>query len=423
MKIKLLLFAAFILFVACSDQDKSETSLLQPVSQEHKANIRTYEEALTIAENAISLLNEKTTRSGLNDRKIDLNDRQIFKLDSKTRATANVNDTLIYVFNFENSEGFALVSASKATEGLLAITEYGHCNTEESSGISGFDMFVDMAKNYVANTSSTQLRDTLSSIVEEYVFTSHDYTGPYVSVRWGQTYLAGEFCPNGICGCAATAMAQVMSYFEYPTSMTIDYPNSDVTSQSFNWSDMRIHYPKHYISTCFPTNHDVHKSISRLCRQLGHVSNSNYKYDGTGTWTRTDSLKYTMQYYGFNTSGWNYYNSTYAHADIDNGKVIIMYGNHNGVGGHFWILDGYDDVDYYIYQYVHEEGSDELVLVAILGPYSTKLNHINWGWFGVNNGYFAADVFYAANVLIPDTNQNYSTNSFNSYLYTLSISN
>ena len=411
------------LIVSCST-DERETSIQDDPTREIINSIRSYEEAQEIAQNAVSLLDsESDTRSSVHQRKIAQEGKIVYKLDAKTRSNGIANDTLIYVFNFENNDGFALVSASRATEGLLAVTEKGHCNPEEQSGIEGFDLFIEMAKDYVANANIRSLEpiDSLMSISVEYEYT-HNIVGPYVNVRWGQTHTEGEFCPNNICGCASTAMAQVMSYYEYPGSMTITYPESDQTFQVFDWPAMKNHLTHHYLAACFSDNVDVHKSIGRLCRQLGFISNSEYHTDGTGTWTYTSDLKSTMNYYGYNTYGWYDFDNSYACQVLDNENVIIMYGNHQGTNGHFWVFDGYDAATYYIYTYTYVEGGSERELTRVSGPHSVLLNHLNWGWYGVNNGYFLSNVFDPSQVQFPDTNSNYATTIFDTNLKTLTIS-
>ena len=145
MKTKLFSFISIAVIMASCTLDPVENYDNQAVSTQKNATIRSYVEALEIAQNSISLLDGAAkTRGTVNNRIIDLSEKKVFKLDALTRTESNVNDTLIYVFNFENNEGFALVSASKATEGLLAITEEGYCNPDETSGIDGFDLFLEM---------------------------------------------------------------------------------------------------------------------------------------------------------------------------------------------------------------------------------------------------------------------------------------
>lgn len=63
-----------------------------------------------------------------------------------------LNDTLLYVFNFNDEQGFAVVSANRQTEGLIAAVEMGSYDPAIPTGNPGFDTYMQMAKVYVANT-------------------------------------------------------------------------------------------------------------------------------------------------------------------------------------------------------------------------------------------------------------------------------
>ena len=124
-------------------QAESETQLMKVQSK-----YRTYEEALAIAQDAISMLGKSSvTRSG-NPRTIDIHNVQYIVNTSSTRSDGKT-DTLMYVFNYDDNAGFAVVSANRATEGLIAVTEQGNYVAGEETGNGGFDLYMDMAEEYV----------------------------------------------------------------------------------------------------------------------------------------------------------------------------------------------------------------------------------------------------------------------------------
>ena len=212
------------LMTACTNQETIESVPVLTEQSTVNNNIRSYEDALKIAQASITMLDgyKSSTRGKLNSRKIDLdNSRNVIKYKNKTRSNLGINDTLIYVFNFENEEGFVLVSASEKTEAVLAITEQGSYNPEVKSEIAGFELFIDLAKEYVAYTSKDENCKTCTRGLQVDTFV-HNYTitvEPYVTVKWGQSTPEGEFCPNYIAGCSNTAMAQIMSYYQYPSGI------------------------------------------------------------------------------------------------------------------------------------------------------------------------------------------------------------
>ena len=115
------LFAAIALF-ACT-QDATEGINSQTV----EANImnelpqqRTYEEALAIAQEAADLFDKNGSATRINQsRTISPSNVQLITSNSSTR-NASSSDTLMYVFNYDNNAGFAVVSTNRATEGLIA---------------------------------------------------------------------------------------------------------------------------------------------------------------------------------------------------------------------------------------------------------------------------------------------------------------
>ena len=422
MKKILYLLVVAILLSACSKEEKMIGAIDQPNSQEQNKNIRTYDEALAIAQNSIKFLNgTSTTRSVSNDRKIDLNDKQVFMLDAKTRANSDINDTLIYVFNFENNDGFVLVSASKATEGLLAVTEKGHCNPDEKTGNEGFDLFVEMAKDYVANSKTISTRgaplDSSMSVNVVTVSEIHKSVNPLLSVLWGQELPEGEFCPNFISGCCNTAMAQIMSYYEHPTSITLTYPNAPVSNLSLPWSAMRSHLTQHPFSILC-ANPTAHKAISRLVRELGHRTSSNYSLS-TETTTTLDSVNLVIPTLGYSKENHSY-SDTYIRDMLDYNKLLLITGNQTNYtylpnSGHMWVIDGYSY--HYILQYVYiREGNSPWILDEICES-EQHMNHFNWGDYGNCNGYFFGGVFNTQNGYY-----DYPNNSLtNNYQYSVQL--
>lgn len=413
----LILFAVIIQMAACSNQESVEPESIMPTEMT-VGNIRSYEEALKIAQASISILDgsKSSTRGLSNSRKIDMSDKSVVRLDSKTRTNLNVNDTLMYVFNFENNEGFVLVSASKYTEGILAITEKGHFVPDVKSENEGFNLFIDLAKRYIISKGKREVDTTETQYYDEYYY-QHSYTGPYISVKWGLTHPEGEFCPNGICGCTITALAQLMSYYEYPQSMALTYPDADQSFQSFSWSSMKSHATQHVLSDCPPNSEETHKSIARLCRQLGYVSYSNYDDPGQ-TSTSIYNARDCLEYYEYKECKWCDYSITDINNKLSNGYPLLISGWLISGPGHTWILDGLDALQYWVYSYqVNPNGPDTLLFTN--GPYSTTLYHFNWGWYGENDGYFEGNVFATNQVQFPDTENNGVSYNFYDQVHTL----
>ena len=76
-----------------------------------------------------------------------------------------------------------------------------------------------MAKMYVSDPNNELQRSGPVTMLE--IFEKEDtvdtWIEPKLTVSWGQTWHEGDYCPNGVSGCTNTALAQIMTYFEYPT--------------------------------------------------------------------------------------------------------------------------------------------------------------------------------------------------------------
>ena len=406
---KLLLFVAIII-VACSNEKYIDDIRTQvPVKQ--VSNLRSYEEALQVAESSISMLdNSESTRSS-SSRKIDANNSKVYLNKSVTRSSSNTSDTLMYVFNFEDNEGFAIVAAPKDIKPLIAITEKGHYDPDEPSGIEGFDDYMNLAEKYIMGNRGGGAGDPLiGPIYLSESVTDITTVGPYVTVRWGQRCPEGDFCSNGYSGCTNTAMAQIMSYYEHPSSIALTYNGHDINTQTLNWTSIKSHTPEEnplFYIMCPDTT--THYAISRLLRQLGQMSNSSYGPNGTGT--QILFAKSALNNLGYTVGTWLFYNTATVQSVINNGHLFLIYASTSGNDAHCWVLDGYKIVVITTTFYINTGLGDPIIDRIETQTYN--YNHFNWGWYGENNGYFLENVFDTSSVTYPDTNNNSYNYNFN----------
>ncbi len=411
---KKLFYLVIILLAACTSNDdnlgENTKEQSEPLSLP-KSLIRSVDDAMKIAQQSIAMLDKTNTRTdGSFKRRIDLANGVKTIVSNGTRSESSGRDTLMYVFNFENNEGFAVVAAPRYVEGLLAVTESGHYDLDTPSEIEGFEMFMDMAEKYVSGKNGEPFIQLIDSIV----CIGHSYVGPYVTVRWGQSLPEGEFCPNGIAGCANTALAQIMSYYQHPQSIDLTYPGADKTNQQLNWSAMKSHPTGHSRWNCSVTDSATHTSIGRLCRQLGEMTNSDYS-NWTSTSTPSFIIPSAITNLGYQTSTWTSYSESYIRNNLNDGKIMFIKGYKiNENGGHGWVVDGYDAATYQRQTYAHPFGTVNPIwwLQSIGDPYTVYLYHFNWGWYGINNGYFNANVFDTSAVQFPDTDSNYANYNY-----------
>ena len=383
---KIVLLWVLLLQVSCSQQDNVELVCEDSVSNYQKR--RTLDEIIDIATYAASIgENSRSTSRKIKDIRI-----------VSSSVSRSLNDTLIYAVNYENNEGFALISALNTVEPILAITDQGEYGSAKSLSNPGMKHYISAAENYIASSADRDVICKLSSIPQINLIRPR-----LLNVEWGLKWPEGMFCPNGNPGCAIVAIAQVLSYFETPTELVLTYPEKDIDTLSLDWDELTGHRVSwniactdttainaHY-SSC-NANQDIHYALGRLCRELGHRANATYGEDGGSSTYDFKSLALLDSFIGNNAVNpetimpLEYY--------MERGYIAIIRGTHEqGVTGHMWVADGYFEEKgtvYYGIVYDEETGTYKRVEFETL---PVRYVHFNWGWGGDCNGFFNCGVY------------------------------
>ena len=219
--------------------------------------------------------------------------------------------------------------------------------------------------------------------------------GPLISSTWGQEepydwqcpVYQGEYC---VVGCVATAMAQVMNYWEYPQSCSgvASYYCSDLSktlpalpATTFNYKlilDSYCHWDWDNSVLVQDTYTDAQaQEVAKLSRYCGQAVEMGYSPEGSGayTWNQEQAMKdfgfrSTLEllsrsgsYWGsggYTTAEWE----TMIKDEINAGRPILYSASDtNGGGGHAFICDGYN---------------------------SENKFHFNLGWYGTCDGWYAS---------------------------------
>ena len=385
-----LTFASTSAVFCCSEQDEQVGYVQSPLNTE-TGSIRSYSEALEIAKSAVSMFDDDATTRTASTREISLSDSKVYLKKSATRGADNINDTLMYVFNFEGDQGFAIVSASRETEPLLAMTETGYYDPSENCDNEGFSDFMKLAEQYVIHGDETATTDWETRTTRAFVnpYTLHHSVPQMLHVYWGQQNIEGTYCPNGVCGCGPTAMAMLMSYYGYPTTINLSHDSFNVPNYALDWVEMKKHHTIHTNTHFFcNANDNAHDMIAHLCRQLGETAGSTYYIDpvhGNHTSTDTSMIANCMYYYGFSGTSWLTFSEAAIVNKLNMSRPVIMIGRTNQNGGHAWIVDGYKCYSL--------TGGPTQPDDYTWDPVYKYYNHVNWGWQGDSNGYFLANVF------------------------------
>jgi hypothetical protein len=297
-----------------------------------------------------------------------------------------------YIFNMADKGGFVIVSAERYEHPVLAFGEEGEFKREGAP--YGLISWLETTKsniNYIrAGRVDTRKQTTAEwrEVVREYGITSlrlppdpepgcQDYSvsvtkGPLVTTSWGQGCGYNDFVPidpsGANCGryptgCVATAMAQVMRYWQFPSS--------------YNWGSM---------ATTFPTF-----ETARLMDDIGGAVGMNYATSGSGA-SHGSIPGAFRNIFGYSTaSDIGYGTGSYStvRSQLSSNRPVLLSGYHDkntswfGLvveysTGHEWVCDGYIDTDVY---WCNPDGTS--------GGAGYLSFHMNWGWNGTANGWYA----------------------------------
>ena len=354
--------------------------------QEKGLNNRSIEEIIKIAENAPLHFDAKDETRGTNNGRKEISLSSITAITNKglTRS-ADTIDTLLHVINYENNEGYVIVSAAKGTPGVIAYIDEGQYNLQDiNDNRTDIGYVTEQAIAYLNNTE--RLHELKPGLLSD---TITFRISPLLQTKWGQREPEGKYCPNGISGCTNTAMAQIFAYYEYPKSIQLTYEEADRDYQFFDWEDIKRHTIRHTTANSNGFVHCIsgtesHNAIGRLCRQLGKLNDSSYGESATGTMRYM--IKITAEALGYTCSNLTSYNDTCTIEPLKNFHPLIMGGNLLSGGGHIWIVDGYMDMRITTTDYLVGQ-------VPITTRERFIYNHVNWGWDGKDNGYILSGIF------------------------------
>lgn len=402
-----MVFSATLLIVASCTREATENELPcapdLPEGMLSARGTRSYEEAVQFAEQGIAIVDHAATTRASSPRRII--DSQCVTREV-TRGGEQTADTVMYVFNFADEAGFVVVSARSDLSPLIAVTEQGNYTYGEPTGVEPFD-------DYMASVSSVIVPkdpiipplDTLNGkpIFKTVEINELSQCEPLLKTKWGQEDIYGAYCPNGISGCVATAMAQIMAYHKYPASITTiysGYPYADETIY-FDWDKMLTHVKSSKIDNC--GNSAYHYMISALMRQIGEEVFMSYADSGDSS-ALSSNVPRAFRALGYACgSGSTLFSASSIYQNLDQKYPVYICGTPLGAPmGHAWVIDGYYDyrhgTEFYSYNYNYKPGSfDPDAQFEYNLDSSTvvheRMLHFNWGYDGDCNGYFDLGVY------------------------------
>lgn len=312
----------------------------------------------------------------------------------------------IYAFNMEGG-GYVIASADSRALPVLGYSATGtidwdHMPENMRSWLKQYDEAIatlghrmDFKDGEMRKADGAQVNRRASrSAVEPLIKTHWDQIAPY----WDQvpTYqgpdlnLRGKQC---YVGCVATAMAQVVNYWQWPNALPNGLPDYDYDIEYnggnytwhldalpqtwFDWSNMADDYGYYDLETGnfirLETTEAQDKAVATLMRYCGQAVKMKYgtaDEGGSAAYT-SDVAKALVNYFDYNAAQYVTRGSFdieewegIVYGELAAGRPMVYFGASDS-GGHSFVCDGYD---------------------------GNGLFHINWGWSGYDDGYFALAV-------------------------------
>lgn len=295
-----------------------------------------------------------------------------------------------YVLNRAADTGFLILGADDAAPVVLADVEQGHFAPDSIAPalrwwLEEYDRAINNAIALSRPLYSSTQRAAKAIVT------------PLVKTTWGQgdaNYGYDQhyniFCPKirgqyTSAGCVACAMAQIMNFYQWPekgngkVSYTTETArlavSADFSQATYDWAAMQDHYGYTVLPDGSATTYDfdqaANDAVSLLMFHCGAATDMDYGLPSTGgsgtsgyyiagALAKTfgyDPAVFHEQRYFYTDADWE----DLVYNEIAAGRPVLYTGSTEKLEGHAFVCDGYKN----------------------------GLYHINWGWNGLSDGYYA----------------------------------
>lgn len=293
----------------------------------------------------------------------------------------------MYVFNCEDNHGFVIVAADDIASPILG---YSTINGIDREGrlpenlrwwLQGYAREISEAREagYRPSEETTAEWKNLINGTPAPKAPGAKNVDALIQTHWDQDSPFNNLCPldNGsrsMTGCVATAMAQVMRYWNWPTQGTGSHSYSCSTTSptqtlSVNFGSTTYDWDNMPTTSVYGWNNTQKTAVATLMYHCGVSVDMSYTADGSGAYDSQvdDAL---LNYFGYAAGAFFRMKQTYTgnwtqliQNELDNYRPVIYGGtDSDGSGGHCFVCDGYN---------------------------SSNQFHFNWGWSGYGDGFFS----------------------------------
>ena len=296
-----------------------------------------------------------------------------------TQYQINETTPAVYVFNAIGEQGFVLVSAKDNARAVLGYSDEGHIDAQNIP--ANMRAWLQMYADELARAAKAPAAADAQRTVEYYPVVE-----PLIgNVAWNQDAPYNNHCPidpntnqRSVTGCMATAVAQVMYHHKYPKKGTGTYSywcgwenlSVDFSKATYDWDHMLPSYKNGYTQ-------QESDAVAKLMYHVGVACNMWYgsSASGAGMGTGMQALVRHFDYDAAIRVLMKDYMDEEAVMDeivveLQGSRPVFIEALTKNDEGHAFVCDGIQ-ADGYI--------------------------HINWGWGGYGNGYFALSAMNPTN--------------------------
>ena len=295
-----------------------------------------------------------------------------------------------FLFTGADGKGFVLVAADDCVRPVLA---YSHSDTFPGDPLpqhihhwlTAYQSNIAALADAGAVPSSRVSDEWQQCLSAKFHRTRDNAVPPLLTTRWNQGYPYNIQCPYSIpdsaysvTGCVATAMAQVMKYWNHPAvgrgshSYSSNFGNLSARFDTthYDWA----HMPD---SPGWQSTDAERNAVAQLMFHVGvsvdmdyspHSSGAHVTLGNNSQISAENALKNNFRYNQalFAAAKIDYTDTEWdalLTAELDAARPLLFSGT-DGNGGHAFVVDGYDSLGFF---------------------------HLNWGWGGYCDGYYTLD--------------------------------
>lgn len=302
-------------------------------------------------------------------------------------AAITRGDVDYYAFNVRGGNGFVIVAGDDRVKPILAYSTTGSFDPQDVA--EGFAFMLNSYCEEIQYVREHNIQATPDIVAEWNSVMStgnlrsgraaRAVVGPLCQTIWHQNYPYNSQCPEDelghgghvYAGCVATAMGQVMKFWDNPTRGTGSYTYNPegYPQQTANFGETDYHFELMPLAIDSTSTDDEVFYIAQFLHHCGISVDMQYGNDGSGAYSQ-DVPPALRSYFGYTcddhvTNYWEYSNTQWAgmlkQGGLDENIPLYYSGSDDNLqGGHAFVCDGYDENDYF---------------------------HFNWGWSGKDDAW------------------------------------